>query len=266
MSMEVGGMCDSEYRIRAGDKVRYAVIAPNTFPRDVLSCPLGSFPPLPWRRDDRTVVHISRDPTTKELQSTLSNQKLPGVPSGEKTRTLSAAAYECRSVRDHRPGSPSNGSQTMVAKIARFEWEVPRIVSETRAYKLLDGSGVAPRFLGHIHEHGRVIGFLLEKVEDVRRAGPGDLLRCQDALRVFHRLTGVAHGDMNRHNFLVASDNGEDRVWLIDFERSSCVPDETENPARLKEEMMRREMEQLHGQLAEETGRGGGFEQESSPP
>jgi hypothetical protein len=49
---------------------------------------------------------------------------------------------------------------TIIAKIARFEWEIPRIERETSAYRLLDGSGLAPRFLGHIHENGRIVVFL----------------------------------------------------------------------------------------------------------
>ena len=107
----------------------------------------------------------------------------------------------------------------MVAKIARFEWEIPGIIHETRAYMLLEGTGLAPRFLGHIQEHGRVIGFLLEKVDRMRRAGLSDLARCRDALRAFHQITAMQHGDVNRHNFLV-SDGERGKVVLIDFERS----------------------------------------------
>jgi hypothetical protein len=70
---------------------------------------------------------------------------------------------------------------TIIAKIARFEWEIPRIERETRAYQLLEGSGLSPRFLGHIHENGRIMGFLLEKVEG-RAASIQDLGICETAL------------------------------------------------------------------------------------
>jgi predicted Ser/Thr protein kinase len=40
----------------------------------------------------------------------------------------------------------------VIVKIARFEWEIPRLEQETRAYQLLEGSGLAPRFLGHVSE------------------------------------------------------------------------------------------------------------------
>jgi hypothetical protein len=34
---------------------------------------------------------------------------------------------------------------------------------ETRAYQMLEGSELAPRFLGRVHESGCIIGFLREK-------------------------------------------------------------------------------------------------------
>lgn len=73
----------------------------------------------------------------------------------------------------------------MIAKIARFEWEVPRIERETIAYQLLEGSGPAPRFLAHIHENGRIMGFLLEKLEG-RHASIQDLSACEAVPKSFH--------------------------------------------------------------------------------
>lgn len=132
----------------------------------------------------------------------------------------------------------------MIAKIARFEWEVPRIEQETRAYQLLEGSGLAPRFLGHVHEDGRVMGFLLEKLEG-RPASLQDLSVCEAALGKLHGL-GLLHGDVNRYNFLVT----EDGVKLIDFERVQ----ENASP-----ESMSKELGSLHAELVDESGRGGGF-------
>ncbi len=53
----------------------------------------------------------------------------------------------------------------MIAQIARFEWELPRIEQETRAYQLLEGCELTPSFLAHVHENGRIMGFLLEGIE-----------------------------------------------------------------------------------------------------
>lgn len=109
---------------------------------------------------------------------------------------------------------------------------------------MLEGSGLAPRFLGHIHENGRIIGFLLEKMEG-RFASFQDLRTCETALGKLHEL-GFKHGDVNRYNFLIT----EDGVKLLDFE---CL---LENASP---ESMRKELESLRAELVDESGRGGGF-------
>lgn len=136
----------------------------------------------------------------------------------------------------------------MIAKIARFEWEIHRIERETRAYLALlqhGASDVAPRFLGHVHESGRVLGFLLEKLEGQRNASIDDLSGCEVALGRFHGL-GLLHGDANRYNFLV----GQDGVRIIDFEHFQ------ENAS---EQMRKKEMQSLRNLLSDRSGRGGGF-------
>ena len=104
---------------------------------------------------------------------------------------------------------------------------------------------LAPRFLGHVSEHGRIIGLLLEKAEEVREARIEDLAFCEEAVERLHTL-GLAHGDLNRFNFFVT----EDSIKLIGFENSSMEVDG---------DYMRRESEGLSSRLQEETGRGGGF-------
>ncbi|KAL1584497.1 hypothetical protein WHR41_06359 [Cladosporium halotolerans] len=118
-------------------------------------------------------------------------------------KQLGANAYEATSVLFEG---------AVVAKLARFEWEVDQVDEECEAYGWLEGSGVGPRFLGHVVEEGRVVGFLLEKVANARRAGVGDLRACEGALGRLHAL-GLVHGDVKRGHFLV---NG-DGATLIDF-------------------------------------------------
>ncbi|OOO05196.1 hypothetical protein OAory_01067120 [Aspergillus oryzae] len=60
---------------------------------------------------------------------------------------------------------------------------------------MLEQTGLAPRFLGHIHEHGRVVGFVLEKLNG-RHGGIEDLSVCQALLQHFRGL-GWLHGDVN---------------------------------------------------------------------
>lgn len=133
----------------------------------------------------------------------------------------------------------------MIAKMARFDWEIPRIQCETKIYSLLEGTGIAPRFLGHIREQGRIIGFLLEKVMG-RHAGIEDLQICCAALRRLHGL-GIFHGDCNRFNFIVGID---DKVTLVDFEKSTVGANK---------DAMESEIAKLNEELTEESGRGGGF-------
>jgi tRNA A-37 threonylcarbamoyl transferase component Bud32 len=102
-------------------------------------------------------------------------------------------------------------SPAVIAKVARFEWELPRLSMETLIYKGLEDTDLAPRFIGHVHEHGRVIGFMLEKLEG-REANINDLSSCQSALQRLHDI-GILHGDANRYNFIIQ----DGKARLIDF-------------------------------------------------
>ncbi|KAM4065596.1 alpha-galactosidase A [Hirsutella rhossiliensis] len=250
LSMEVDDedSCESEYRLRIGNQVKYLVIAPKTFDRDTLSFPLGSLPRLPCN-EEWTVAHISRDTPSGDLKTCISNRTLAGVKSQwhqtrvdclelDKTKQLTAMAFEAVS------HSILPSSSTVIAKIARFEWKMPRIEQETRAYQLLEGSGLAPRFLAHVHECGRVIGFLLEKIQG-RSASLHDLTACEAALGELHK-RDFLHGDVNRYNFLVT----EDGVKLLDFE--NFVENASPEP-------MNKELKSLRDELLGESGRGGGF-------
>ena len=254
LSMEVDDddSFESEYRLRIGHQVKYLVISPKTFDRDTLSFPIQSLPRLPYD-EEWTVAHISKDQASGDLKTSISNRALAGVSCQwhhtrvdcldlEKTKQLTAMVFEATSHSINPLTSPSTA--TVIAKIARFEWELQRIEQETRAYQLLEGSGLAPRFLGHVHENGRIMGFVVEKLEG-RSASLQDLSICESALGKLHEL-GLLHGDVNRYNFLVM----EKGVKLLDFE---CL---SENASP---ESMRKELESLRAKLIDESGRGGGF-------
>ncbi|KAH7377710.1 alpha-galactosidase A [Pyrenochaeta sp. MPI-SDFR-AT-0127] len=248
---------DSEYRLRIGNRVKYLNVAAATFDRATLSFPLAHLPPLPYEYDNWTVAYISRDDDSGKLKTLLSRKQLAGVKNVwhnaqidvlnlRRVERLTAATFEavvCEPATLNR----TLPSTTVVAKIARFEWEIPRIERETRTYQLLQqlGSDLAPRFLGHIHEGGRVMGFIIEKLEDRRNASVGDLSKCELVLSKFHSF-GFLHGDVNRYNFLISEDN----VKVIDFERFE------ENST---EDARTREMQSLRAELVDQSGRGAGF-------
>lgn len=255
LSMEVDddNAFESEYRIRIGSQVRYLVVAPGVFDRDTLSDPLPSLPALPYK-EDWTVASISRDGVTGNLQTILEKKKLLGVSclwhqthisclEIDRVEQLTATAFEAKMPLS-LISSKETQTPTVIAKIARFEWEVPRIERETRAYQLLESSGLAPRFLAHVHENGRFIGFLLEKVPG-RRASIEDLDMCQTVLNDLHGL-GILHGDVCRYNFLIA----EDRATMIDFENFE------ENASEVD---MKAELGKLSQELVDTSGRGGGW-------
>ena len=133
----------------------------------------------------------------------------------------------------------------VVAKFARFPWEIGYIENETEAYQWIDGHGVGPGFLGHLTEDdGRVIGFLMEYITDARHAGPEDVGMCREVLSRLHDL-GIRHGDTNRFNFLVRGS----KATLIDFDTARKCDDR---------DVLCREMSDVIVGLGDLSGRGGG--------
>ena len=100
--------------------------------------------------------------------------------------------------------SSSTTLKSVIAKIARFEFKVPWVETETAIYQAIDGQGIWPAFLGHLVEHGRVMGFLIKKIDGGAHGEIGDLV------------LGIVHGDLNKYNFIV----GPTRTALIDFENA----------------------------------------------
>lgn len=248
---------ESEYRVRFGNRVKYLRVAAATFDRDTLSFPLAHLPSLPYEDDNWTVAHITRDVKSGELKTSFLKHQIAGVKNVwhsikvdvlnlKRIEQLSATTFEA-TVYDSTTQETNSLPAKIVAKIARFEWEIPRIERETRAYQLLGQleAGLAPRFLGHIHEGGRVMGFMLEKLEDRIDASIGDLKECEQVVRRFHSF-GFLHGDVNRYNFLV----GEGKVTLIDFE---CFEESS------TEETRSEEIQSLRVEFVGQSGRGAGF-------
>lgn len=158
------------------------------------------FPPGDWNEG-----HVTRDTETGTIGfSAIERSNFPGVERawhpghieylelqmGEKLR---ANVYEATCDRFPSP---------IVAKLARLEWEIPQLDSETVAYEWIAGHHIGPEFLGHVLEERGIIGFVMERVTGARRATPDDLPMYRIVLSRLHQL-GVKHGDMNKHNFLI---------------------------------------------------------------
>ncbi|KAI8628419.1 hypothetical protein F5Y19DRAFT_138077 [Xylariaceae sp. FL1651] len=132
----------------------------------------------------------------------------------------------------------------VVYKFAEFPWQTSMIEMGTTAYSWINGHAIAPQFLGHVTEAGRVIGFLLEYIPG-HTAEVEDLEKCQRSLKSLHAL-GIKHCDVNKHNFLIRGGKGE--AGLIDFEATVRCQDEKE-PLE--------EFEGLREQLEQSDGKGG---------
>ncbi|KAJ2985845.1 hypothetical protein NUW58_g5318 [Xylaria curta] len=118
-----------------------------------------------------------------------------------------------------------------VMKFANFADEIHAIALETEVYYYLQNSGIAPKFLGHVREGRRVIGFLLEYIEDARLTSEiygltdAEISRCQQALAKLHGF-GLIHNDIHLGNCLIRRDG---TAILIDFDRATflslAIPD-----------------------------------------
>ena len=96
---------------------------------------------------------------------------------------------------------------------------------------------LGPRFLGHLAEEGRVIGFAMEKVIG-RRANKADYNAVRDALTKLHDL-GIRHGDINRNNFVIT----ERGAVIIDFEAGVMDSNASEEMTELQERLERDDSE-----------------------
>lgn len=184
----------------------------------------------------------------------ISRRKLPGIANVWHPVSIDHLELQrLESVRHtlHRVSHPAFPTPVL-AKFAQFPWEIPYFAAETTAYSWIHGRGIGPAFLGHIHEDGRVIGFLLEELRGVRTAEPRDLEACGVILERLHGL-GIKHCDINKHNFLI---RGDGSAVLIDFETAQKCGDG---------EQLAAEFGGLKESLEDMSGRGGaGFASDSS--
>ncbi|TKA23430.1 hypothetical protein B0A50_07306 [Salinomyces thailandicus] len=229
-----------------GVAIKYITIPPGIFSVDdmcfspVLMTLLPPFPPGDWND-----AYVSQDPQSGlPYYKTLTKRAWPAITSTWHATTVDYLELDLgfkwkSAVYD----TLLNASTDSIVKFARFDWEIEAVDHETSVYQWIEGQAIGPAFQGHVTEHGRVIGFLIEKVAHARHAGPEDLGLCEGVLAKLHRL-GIKHGDVNRYNFLIH----EGRATLIDFECARRCEDQ---------DKLERERQSLLEQLSETSGRGG---------
>ncbi|KAJ5091697.1 alpha-galactosidase A precursor [Penicillium alfredii] len=225
LQAEVDENDQSFFRLLVDDlSIRYITVEPHIYSaEDMCFGPslvslLPDFPPGDW--NDGLVARDAKD--GRPYFACFNLTQFPGVQNtwhgtyvdylelsiGRKLRT---GIYEARHPLF---------DDVVVAKFARFPWEIQYIENETTAYQWISGHTIGPRFLGHLTENGRVIGLLMERIIDAQHAGTRDLEACREVLSRLHDL-GVRHGDTNRYNFLVRGSN----ATLIDFDTAQKCDD-----------------------------------------
>lgn len=238
---------EGEYRFLVDNKhVKYVTTEPGSlsginrsFGPDVLPI-LPDFPPGEW-----TEGHISKDVHTGGLFfSSTSTTKLPAVECiWHPTLIDHLELKELDRIRQniHKVNHDSF-CKPVIFKFATFPWQIPYLEAETRAYQWIRDKDIGPKFLGHVTEGGRVIGFLIEHIKGASTATVRDLDACRTALARLHSL-GIKHGDVNKHNFLVQ----EGEVTIIDLETARKCDDE----------QLRSEFAGLKACLEDQSHRGG---------
>jgi hypothetical protein len=105
--------------------------------------------------------------TSGELVVEPSNEVLRGVTTSWHHNLVDVRSLASENPLSARVRVVKYNSKSVIAKIAQFEFEfeIPQIETEIALYQVIDGQGIGPAFLGHLVEHGRVMGFLIERIE-----------------------------------------------------------------------------------------------------
>jgi hypothetical protein len=241
------GKTPSYYRMLVNEEsFKYITIDPKIYEADELCFPpilLGKLPPFPagdWNYG--RISQTAENPTAFFAET--SRKAFPSIRPLWHAKSYDYLSFKIRQrlrANVYMASSPQF-EKPIIAKFARFDWEIGYYTAESQVYSWIDGRNLGPEFLGHLTEEGRVIGFLIEHVEG-HHATISDLPACKAVVRRLHGL-GILHKDLNKHNFLIS---GRAAV-LIDFETAEQSEDS---------EAMETELRGLEEQLLDESGSGG---------
>ena len=162
LSMDVDPETESEYRVLVGDGVKYVLVRPGTFEEDILTFPpllrehLQPFPPGEWTR-----MTIERR-ESESLKRSIRTEPMAAVTAVWHTQKIDVLTL--RRLNGYTPCTLETDwfGKKAVAKIARFDFEIPQMKRETKLYQVLNASdsehhggiSFAPAFLGHLTENG----------------------------------------------------------------------------------------------------------------
>jgi hypothetical protein len=187
---------DSEYRFLVdGKHVKYVTVASGALPRDDRTFAPVLIPMLPpFPKGDWNEGHIAKDPTTEKLFFArheevdlleITNREHSTCIDFLELKKLDRLRQNVQRVSHPLFGTP------IIFKFAEFPWQIPYFETETTAYEWIEGKGIGPKFLGHVTEEGRVMGWVMEDVGSARTAEVGDFGRLPgnsaEATRPWHQ-------------------------------------------------------------------------------
>lgn len=144
MEVSASGRSDCYFRILANRSVKYITIKAGALDTELLDdMPLDFqdiLPPLPYQDDTWNAASITRNPSSCQLEVTLSSVELPRVETIwhprmvdcldiERTEYLTPLTQECKWKAEADSSQDSEGG-TIIAKMARFHWETPYMEAE----------------------------------------------------------------------------------------------------------------------------------------
>ncbi|KAF3209745.1 hypothetical protein TWF106_005847 [Orbilia oligospora] len=172
----------SYYRMLDGRKYfRYITIDPGTLDEEDLTFPPALLQKLPaFLTGDWNCGRIARAENGVPYFVETTKQKLPSINYIWHEKSFDYFSLQIKqrfSAKVYLATIPHPKNRDVVAKFARFPWEIEYYALGTRWYERIKGHGIGPEFLGYLTEDGRVIGFLMEKL-DGRHATIEDLPAC----------------------------------------------------------------------------------------
>lgn len=152
LSMEVDGDTESEYRIQVNNQVKYIVVQPGVYDFDEIL----SFPPGNW-----TSMNVTRSAGGTPTY-TISSKPLEAVTRIWHPKIVNILGLKETSRLGARVRIIEWQGREVIAKIARFDFEIRLVENETRVYKKLekdkieypDLPAISPAFVGHLTEDG----------------------------------------------------------------------------------------------------------------
>ncbi|KAJ8070519.1 hypothetical protein OCU04_000893 [Sclerotinia nivalis] len=245
--VDVEGNTPSYYRMLVNNEhFKYITIDPKIYQVDDMSFPpvlLSMLPAFPSGDWNFGCISRTAENSTAFFAET-SKRDFPSIKPAWHTKSYDYLSFklQLRAGPSVYIASSPQFEKPIIAKFARFGWEIDYFINETKAYSWIDGHNIGPKFLGYLTEEGRVIGFLMENVEG-RHATISDLPACKAVLTRLHDL-GILHNGLQRHKFLIS----EAGAVLLDFDTAQRSEDS---------EAMQKEMWELEDQLLNESDNSG---------